>query len=49
VGAVWGEKDFFKNFEVKCRVLCIFIAKNYIFVARNTGPGGLVDPWGLRM
>jgi len=38
---------FFLNFQVeKCRILWIFIAKNYLW-PETAGPGGLVDPLGV--
>ena len=47
-GGVWKRLGKFLEFSsIKCRVLCIFIAKNYLWPEpRNRDRGGLIDPLG---
>jgi len=42
-----SQRCFFLIFKLKkCRILWIFIAKNYLW-PETAGPGGLVDPLGV--
>jgi len=52
VSQVWGGeavpllRDFFSNFKLKSRVLCIFIAKNNLWPETGTGGGEITDSPG---